>query len=508
MRLLIVVVVLGSSLLVGSAVGQGPVTSVGALADKGVGLTRGPDGALWHTTRSTVGFTTVAGRTTTFSAGSSADAGAITSGPDGALWFIRSDDEIARVSPAGLLTRFDDVADDLRSITLGPDGNLWFAAKEAIGRLKPGGQVTTFGDDDDDDDEDELPGRPRDIAAGADGALWVTYPENRRVGRVTTSGQLDDFHVGGEPTSVAAGPDGALWITDRDGSILRVGLNRSAKRFAGAGEKPGEIAAGPDGALWYTLEHGVGRITTAGAITRRALGSAKPVTLAAGPDGAMYFTNEASKTLGRIALAQPPAPAAPTATPRPAPIVPPAALPKPRLNRTVVVARTRGRVRVRRPGGRFRVLDAARGVPMGSVLDTRRGAVTLRSATARGTQKGIFYGGLFAVRQRGRKGHTDVLLRGRLDCGARGAKPAGASVARKRPKRSKRRVWGKDAGGRYSTHGRDSVTTVRGTRWLTVDTCRGTLTRVTEGSVVVRDRATGKRHVVRAGRRHFARHRR
>jgi hypothetical protein len=46
---------------------------------------------------------------------------------------------------------------------------------------------------------------------------------------------------------------------------------------------------------------------------------------------------------------------------------------------------------------------------------------------------------------------------------------------------------------------------VRGTRWLVADTCKGTLTRVTAGSVVVRDTVRNKRLVLDAGERYLAR---
>jgi ferric-dicitrate binding protein FerR (iron transport regulator) len=70
-----------------------------------------------------------------------------------------------------------------------------------------------------------------------------------------------------------------------------------------------------------------------------------------------------------------------------------------------------------------------------------------------------------------------------------------------------RKLWGKDKGGRFRTHGRDSVATVRGTAWTVADRCDGTVTRVTEGAVMVRNRHTGRRTLVRAGERHFAAHR-
>jgi len=70
-----------------------------------------------------------------------------------------------------------------------------------------------------------------------------------------------------------------------------------------------------------------------------------------------------------------------------------------------------------------------------------------------------------------------------------------------------RKLWGQDKGGRFRTHGRNSVATVRGTRWVTTDTCAGTRTTVTEGAVAVRDLRRRKTVVVRAGRSYLARSR-
>ena len=80
---------------------------------------------------------------------------------------------------------------------------------------------------------------------------------------------------------------------------------------------------------------------------------------------------------------------------------------------------------------------------------------------------------------------------------------ARASAAQKKPK--SRKLWG-DGKGAFRTSGRYSAATVRGTRWLVQDTCTGTLTRVTQGSVSVR--AGRKTVIVRAGRKYTARPRR
>jgi archaeosine-15-forming tRNA-guanine transglycosylase len=70
-----------------------------------------------------------------------------------------------------------------------------------------------------------------------------------------------------------------------------------------------------------------------------------------------------------------------------------------------------------------------------------------------------------------------------------------------------RRLWGRDKGGSFRTHGRHSQATVRGTRWLTVDRCDGTLTRVTDGAVSVRDQVRHRTVVVRAGHSYLAKSR-
>jgi len=83
---------------------------------------------------------------------------------------------------------------------------------------------------------------------------------------------------------------------------------------------------------------------------------------------------------------------------------------------------------------------------------------------------------------------------------------AGLAVAsRKHKRRHKRRLWARDNGGRFRTHGNDSVATARGTAWFTKDTCAGTTTRVKEGAVSVRDLVRHKRVLVKAGHSYTAR---
>jgi hypothetical protein len=186
-------------------------------------------------------------------------------------------------------------------------------------------------------------------------------------------------------------------------------------------------------------------------------------------------------------------------------VTPPGILPPPVAGKTVNVKVAKGKVRIKLPGTkRFIELIDPRQVPLGTIFDTTKGRVTLTSAadkTGR-TQHAWFYRGIFKVGQtRGAKPVTDLSLAGpKPSC-----KPAGKSAhaaAKRKPKT--RRLWG-DGKGAFRTKGRFSAATVRGTRWVVIDTCRGTLTQVRVGVVTVRDFQRRKNVVVRAGRQYLAR---
>ena len=200
----------------------------------------------------------------------------------------------------------------------------------------------------------------------------------------------------------------------------------------------------------------------------------------------------------------------------PVPVTPPVrGIPAPVLGETVVVAPGQGTVLVRRPGTRrFRKLTGAATLPTGTVVDARRGRIRLTTALdeAGDYQTGRFWGARFEIRQ-GHKaqGMTSLTLRGgnfgRCPARASRAPLATASgVARENPttRRVVRRLWARDRGGRFRTYGNNSVATARGTAWVTQDRCDGTVTRVREGAVAVKDRRTGRTVVVRAGGAYLA----
>jgi hypothetical protein len=146
-----------------------------------------------------------------------------------------------------------------------------------------------------------------------------------------------------------------------------------------------------------------------------------------------------------------------------------------------------GIVLVRRPGSRvFARLLAGAQIPLGSTVDTTRGRVALTTSKDHSghDHTGVFYAGEFRITQKpaGRSVLTVLTLTGAATCAA-----ADGVIAKRRPgKRHARSLWGSASGG-FSTTGKYASATERGTKWLTEDTCAGTLIRVLRGSVIVRD---------------------
>jgi hypothetical protein len=182
----------------------------------------------------------------------------------------------------------------------------------------------------------------------------------------------------------------------------------------------------------------------------------------------------------------------------------PDGLPLPVAGKTVNLKVKAGTVRFKLPGSKhFVTLTDPKQVPLGTIIDTTNGRVTLTSAADTGgdTQHAWFYRGIFKVGQtKGSKPITSLALAGpKPSCGARAS---AAAAKKKKPKT--RRLWG-DGSGSFRTQGQFSSATVRGTRWVVIDECRGTLTIVTKGVVAVRDFHRHKTVLVRAGHRYLAR---
>ena len=192
------------------------------------------------------------------------------------------------------------------------------------------------------------------------------------------------------------------------------------------------------------------------------------------------------------------------------PVLPPAAPPV--LAERVGVEATTGSAFVRLPGsGRFVPLSQAASIPVGSTIDATKGRVQLTSVrdSSGKTQTGEFWGGVFTVRQgRGKAPYTELVLTGGSFSGCPKRSPerlAARAAGSGKMRGVVRKLWGQDKAGRFKTRGKRAAAVVRGTVWLVEDRCDGTMTRVREGAVVVRDLRTGRKKLVTAGKHHLVR---
>ena len=143
----------------------------------------------------------------------------ITTGPDGALWFTNEgNNSIGRITTAGVVTNYTGTGiDDPQSITAGPDGALWFTnCGQQLDRAdhhRRGG------------DELHRPpasAHPRTIPpdptghCGSPTTLDPRGSAHGSIGRITTSGTVSNYKGPGirHPERITTGPDGALWFTN------------------------------------------------------------------------------------------------------------------------------------------------------------------------------------------------------------------------------------------------------------------------------------------------------
>jgi uncharacterized repeat protein (TIGR01451 family) len=134
----------------------------------------------------------------------------------------------------------------------------------------------------------------------------------------------------------------------------------------------------------------------------------------------------------------------------------------------------------------------------GDTVDVRNGSIELTTTSG----EAAFYSGRFLVTQTGgAEAYTELTLVGGdfSGCGARKL----SSRAKDPPKKNVRSLWGKGKG-KFRTKARFSSATVRGTNWLTVDRCDGSLTVVREGQLEVHDFRLDRRVLIEAGGRYLA----
>jgi hypothetical protein len=320
-------------------------------------------------------------------------------------------------------------------------------------------------------------GRP-DLATSDSGADTVTV--------LLRNASNDGFtQEAGSPITVGPTPIGlAAADFDRDGRTdLAVAVNgqntvRILRRNAGAGftvDPPITISGGPQALAAADFD-----------------GDQRPD---------LAVTQVVTNTfvvLRNPAPVQPPPPPPPPPTATPTPVATP--VPTPVAGVRVNAIPKSGTVKVKLPGTkRYVDLDKLTSIPVGSTVDARKGKVTIEAA---GGSKADFFDGQFKLSQsKGKKPLTTLTLNEPLAC------PKVKLHAKAAAKKKTRKLWGSGKG-TFRTTGRLSSATVRGTKWLVTDRCTTTTTKVTQGSVRVRDFVKRKNVVVRAKHSYVARSRR
>jgi hypothetical protein len=349
-------------------------------------------------------------------------------------------------------------------------------------------------------------GRTPIVAApGQPGRFFVAYPAGYPsltkvllwpVGATSAVTIADEPQAHGA-VSLAADPAGRLWVFWATRSVSGAS-HVFARRVSGAGLEPLIDLGAPAGTA--SISRLDGDVSPAGDPEALAL-----VGLANGATGTYYARG-----------------------PQVGPVPPPV------LGKAVDVKLLSGRVFIKPPRGRslsaldglaaaapvkgngFVSLTQARQIPVGSQIDARQGSLELRSAStsSRTAFSGEFQGAIFTVlqsRSRREKGLTTLrLLDGafpgaptRRQCAASG-KSSDSAVAARLSSRTLQRLRAR-AHGRFSTRGRFSAATVRGTEWGTAERCDGTLTVVRRGTVVVTDFRRRIDITVKAGQKYLAR---
>ena len=297
-----------------------------------VGITVGPDGALWFTTWAThdiVRMDTIGWLTYYDLPTISPGPAGITVGADHNIWFTEQfAAKVGRISVSGVITEYalPDVLYGANRIVSGPDGNLWVTRGGGMMQMSPGriakvstaGLITEF----------PLPaGSPHGITVGPDGRLWFITPDTKTVHAMNTDGVIEaSFAVptaGQLSRGITTASDGRIWFTSKEANNFYVNattVDGDFQRYllgaeVGFGELT-DIAPGPDGNLWVTsyIPAGMYRVTPSGAVSRFSIGDdTYPWNLVAGPDKAMWFTEWNKSAIGRVSTG--------VDEPAPAPIV-------------------------------------------------------------------------------------------------------------------------------------------------------------------------------------------
>jgi len=247
----------------------------------------------------------------------------ITSGPDGALWFTEVNaNKIGRIDPAThVITEYPiptPKSGAAEGITSGPDGAIWFSeggtgdtdnGANKIGRIDlTTHQITEY----------PTPSQgsgPALIVSGPDNAIWFTEQFAQKIGRIVPSDPnpavIEYSTPSSDPWGITLGPDGAIWFNECGPNYL-VRFDpkdpSSMQEYHNADGICGELTAGPDNAIWFIAFHNalqphIGRFDlSTQAVDEYPVPAAhsNPDNITLGPDGALWFNEINASKIGRI----------------------------------------------------------------------------------------------------------------------------------------------------------------------------------------------------------------
>jgi hypothetical protein len=364
---------------------------------------------------------------------------------------------------------------------------------------------------------------------GADGSLWLGWPVfaagandgvwTQQVDQATGAPAGSPIRMPGLGTDAAGNPQtrstlGRWAITGRPGrpgifvvapannKILfwRVGDSAATTLDAATGNhRQVSIAADPDGriiALWGT--DGVPRARIFARVSDPAVSSFGPAFEVATPPGMTSLWGlVASAQSGALIDLFANVTESDNQTER---WYHTQAVPPPVLAKAVNARVVSGEVFVKLPGANmFAPVTHDSQLPVGATVDATKGRVRIVTAIkGGGLQSSDFFQGVSVVTQ-AKSGLATMALTGG-NFGVCGKARRGASAAKSV---TVRKLWGAGKG-KFRTKGRYAAATIRGTTWLTNDRCDGTLIRVTQGSVTVRDLVKKRSVVVTKGHSYLA----
>jgi DNA-binding beta-propeller fold protein YncE len=336
---------------------------------------------------------------------------------------------------------------------------------------------------------------PRGIDFDAAGNLYVADTGSSHRINIYSAAGAPQRAIGGNGffrflADVAVAPDGTIYAADRNAdqivhfSAAGTELGRWGSLGAGNGQfqGPDDVEADPDGNVIVTDNgnHRVQVFSATGAFETKfgSLGPdpgqfQDPTGLAVSPIGKReVYVADGNNCCAFVSTWQ--------------------ALPDPVLGRAMDIQVDTGTVLFKPKGSKkFKRLTKVTLVKNGTIIDARRGTVSISSVLPDGTvQSADFFKGIFKATTK-RSGLTTANLVG----GAFNRCPKPRSSKKSKPVRQ---LWA-NGKGKFKTQGRYLSAAVRGTAWQTIDTCSGSTVKVTEGSVTVRDFLLKRTVIVNAG---------